>query len=354
MIKVLIFAQHLNGGGAERVLVNYLSQLDYTRFQVTLVLAQKLGVFIDLVPKQVKVVSLNKRKTMFCLPSLRQLIIKLNPDVVYSTLIRTSIILSLAITGLSNKPKLILRSPNSPKLLSENKQSNALQEFLLKRAYQAADLVIAQTKEMAIELEHYYALEKNKVQVVLNPVNKKLIDSLLLNQASPFDSNYINVVAAGRLTKQKGFDILISSFADVVNLNPKFRLHIIGEDVDNQLSSLITLAKCLKIESFVTFHGFQLNPYTYFKFCDLYVLSSRWEGLPNTVLENLYLQKPIVATRCISFMEDIINNGQNGWLVDVDNEEMITRAILNFSMLSATKESATEKDFDINSLFQEV
>lgn len=351
MIEILIFAPNLNGGGAERVLVNYLSNLDYHKFSVTLVLAERKGVFLNLVPEEVNVISLNKRKTVFCFNKLRKLIIKLKPDIVYSTLIRTHIVLTLSLLALVTKPRLILRSPNSPKLLKEHKMLNFVQDRLLNYCYRRADFVIAQTPEMKPELIKYHRVDAKKIKVVMNPLDKVNIDVLSKVGEAPFDFNKINVVAAGRIIKQKGFDVLIESFNLVLKKNKKFHLHILGEDVVGELSQLKERAKELEIEQHITFHGFQENPYIFYKHADLFVLSSRWEGLPNTVLENLYMNKPIIATRCIPSLNALISNGVNGWLVDVENVEELAIAILDYNLIKMKNNSSLLGLTDINQLF---
>ena len=83
------------------------------------------------------------------------------------------------------------------------------------------------------------------------------------------------------------------------------------------------------LSNVVTLPGFQSNPYPYFKFADLYILSSRFEGLPNTVLESLYLRTACVATRCIPFMADIIQEPDNGALVEVEDVESLAEKLLH-------------------------
>ena len=91
------------------------------------------------------------------------------------------------------------------------------------------------------------------------------------------------------------------------------------------------------MEKNVIFLGFQENPYRFFYYADLYVLSSRWEGLPNTILENMFLGKRIVSTRCIEFLETIIKDGENGYLVEVDDIKTLSTRILTFDNLHEKK-----------------
>jgi glycosyltransferase involved in cell wall biosynthesis len=251
-----------------------------------------------------------------------------------------------------NKPKIILRSPNSPKLIFENKELNFIIKKLLNIVYNSADKIIAQTPEMKDEIIAYHNVDSSKIEVFLNPIDNELIEQKILNIENPFDSKKINIVAAGRLLKQKGFDILIESLNIIINNknNIDFKLSIIGEDVVNEKKNLEKLISIYNIEKYVEFLGFQDNPYKFFYYSDLYVLSSRWEGLPNTVLENLYLKKPIIATRCIPFMDSLIIDGENGFLVDVENKEQLANAIINYKKIKPI--NFNKKKLNIDSIFE--
>ena len=146
--KVVFFLPNLHGGGAERVSITMLRKLDKSKFDITLVLVKKVGDFIELVPSNVNIIDLNLQKTIFSYFKFRNIIQKIQPDIVFSTLIRTHNVLYLALYGIQNKPKIILRSPNSPKLLLENNQLGRWSRFLLEKAYKRANLILAQTPEM--------------------------------------------------------------------------------------------------------------------------------------------------------------------------------------------------------------
>ncbi|PML94606.1 glycosyltransferase [Vibrio breoganii] len=346
--KILFFIPHLSGGGAERVAVNIMNQLDSKKYEVYLViLNRKHCEIIDIVSPSVKLIELGVDKTIISVLKLRNVISTINPHFLFSTLIRSHIAVDLALKFLKNKPKVIYRSPNSPKLLIENKQLSGLTKYLLDHSYRRADIVLAQTPEMKKELESYHKVSINKITVMLNPINREYINRSIESENNPFDCRLINVVAAGRLIYQKGFDILIESFSEVIKNNKKFRLFIVGEDVCNEKEKYLNIARNLGISDYVCFLGFQNNPYKYFYFSDLYVLSSRWEGLPNTVLENLYLKKPIIATKCIPFMNELISDGNNGILVDVNNVSELSRAILNYKEINTDYKSI---DFNTSSL----
>lgn len=350
--NILIFMQNLAGGGAERVVLNIIKKLDKDRFNICLVLVSKTGELLDQLPEHIELINLNKISTSSAVLPLKKAINQFKPDIVFSSLARTHIVLYLALRLSGVKSHLILRSPNSPKQYMKSKPIGLISRYLLGVAYRSCKLLIAQTDSMKSELIEYHGVKKEKIKVFLNPVDFGNIDLLIKNTVNPFDNDYINIVAAGRIIEQKGFDVLIESFATVVKANPKFRLFIIGEDVIGEKTKLEKLAQTLSISDYISFLGFQSNPYKFYLNADLYVLSSRWEGMPNTVLENLYLEKCVVATKCIPFLSDIIEDGKNGVLVDVEDTQALAEAILAYEKLSPVKFEIFDKiGGDVNALF---
>ena len=93
--------------------------------------------------------------------------------------------------------------------------------------------------------------------------------------------------------------------------------------------NLIQLTKDLGIENSVIFHDYISNPYSYYVNCDLFILSSYKEGFPNVMLENYYLNTPIVATKCVPIVEQLIINEQNGYVCEINDLNCLTQSILN-------------------------
>ena len=337
--KLILFTlPNLNGGGAERVIVNILNSLDEKKFDRHLFLAQNTGIYFKTLSSSVTLHVNNFRKTLLSFFSLRKSIVKTKPKIIFSTTHRMNLLVILVTLILREKYITVLRLPNSPKLEIENKQLSFLEILLYRYAYNKATYIVAQTPEMLEEIKIFFHVKEEKIKLFLNPIDKKLIDKSTQNIKNPFDKDFINVVAAGRLTHQKGFDTLIQSFKYVVEQNPNFRLYIIGKETNKEyVRKLKNLIISFQLKSSIFLLGFQENPYRYFYYCDLYVLSSRWEGLPNTVLENLYLKKTIVATKCIPFMETLIEDKKTGLLVDVEQPKALANAILNYKCIKAEK-----------------
>jgi len=331
--KIIFFMANLLAAGAERVTINIIKKLDQDFFNISLVMVSKEGILLEEIPSYVKIIDLNAKKTLFSIFKFRKVIQNIQPDIIYSTMAHTSIAQYLALFYIKNKPFIILRNPTSPKLLFQEGGHKITWRFLLKKAYQSSNKILAQTPEMKKELIHYYNLPSEKIDIFINPLDETGLNQKTNNISNPFNKKNINVVAAGRLTHAKAFDILLEAFKIVVENNPKFILHIIGRD-DGEKQLLLNMRKELNLEKHINFLGFQSNPYLFFYFSDLFVLSSRREGLPNTVLENLYLKKPIVSTRCIPYMSTLINHGENGYLVPIEDPKSLASAILDFKSLT--------------------
>jgi glycosyltransferase involved in cell wall biosynthesis len=331
--KITFVLSTLTGGGAERVTLNIISLLDKDKFDINLIVLQEYGEYLAQIPKDITLHILHVKRTLFSVFALRKKIQHIKPDIVYATLFHTNIALYASIMGLREKPKIVLRNPTSPKRIIEAGEISFFYRKALQKVYNNVNMVIAQTPEMKNEIAHYFNVNKDKIEVFINPLDTDKINRLTHNIKNPFDKKHINIVAAGRLSYEKGFDVLIQSFSEIVKTDQRFFLHIIGKD-EGEYENLFSQIKTLSLDKYVKLWGFQQNPYKFFKYCDLYVLSSRIEGLPNTVLESLYLGKPVVATRCIPFMDTLVSEGNNGYIVDIENVEALKNAILKYDELN--------------------
>tara|TARA_Y100001970_G_C14259811_1_gene879189 strand:- start:16790 stop:17857 length:1068 start_codon:yes stop_codon:yes gene_type:complete len=346
--KILFALPNLIGGGAERVLVNIINQVDSKKYKIFLLLLNKQGPLHSCLTNEIHIIDLNIKRTRYSLFKVIKAINKINPNVVFSTTHRMNIIVLVASFLTKNKVKVIAREPNMPSLLINNKQLTSIKLKIISFLYKNAFKIIAQTDEMKKDIVKIYNVLEQNVFTIYNPIDYDFIDKSADSGQDPFNHNYINIVASGRIIDQKAYDVLIKAFKIVIEKNPNFRLYILGDDVVGLKQELLELVEKLKLDSFIFFEGFVKNPYSYYKYSDLFVLSSRWEGLPNTVLENLYLEKPIVVTDCINYLSDLIINGENGFIVPVNDYKILGEKILNYNRLEPKN---TYIPTDINVLF---
>jgi len=132
------------------------------------------------------------------------------------------------------------------------------------------------------------------------------------------------IVACGRLHRQKGFDVLLRAFATVAG-QVSSELWLLGEGSERR--ALEALARQLGVSDRVRFLGFQSNPLSFFRAADLFVLSSRWEGFGNVVVEALGCGTPVVATDCPFGPAEILGAQKWGRLVPVENSAALAAAM---------------------------
>lgn len=259
--------------------------------------------------------------------------------------------------------RLLLLSPLFPKIKFVVRNDNGLytipkqQQLTLRLTYKLADKIITQTEEMENELISL-GIKKKKIQTLHNPLNIQEIkeNALLYN---PFEGNNSRkFVAVGRFAKQKGFDVLIEAFNFVVKEIPESELYIVGDtaygnsEVANELNELISK---YQLSGKVFFPGFQDNPYPYVANADVFVLSSRYEGLPNSLIEALALGKPCAATKCIPIISRIIQDRKNGFLASPDNPQELANAMIDALKLKDIENTySPSQDTDFVRLFNDI
>lgn len=310
--NIVFILPNLNGGGAERVAVTFLRSLDFTKLSVTLVLFHKTDNLAHLLPEQVNIIDLQTFSTSKSLPRLISVLKEIEPEVVFTTHSRVAFLTRMA-RLFTPKFKHIARMQGSPLKEKEEGEYGSIARLLYSVGFRGADVVIAQTASMKEEGANVFKIPKEKITVLNNPIDKAYIDEAIKTNEKIFPVNEYSIVAAGRLSYEKGFDFLIEALPKIIENIPNIKLHILGSD-QGQESLLRQMIQELKLEQYVVFHGFISNPYPFYNQCDLFVLPSRHEGCPNVVLENYYLNTAIVATPCAAVISEVITDGENGYV----------------------------------------
>ncbi len=350
---ILFVLPSLSGGGAERVTTNIINLIKKNNFNINILLINNIGPHKDLIfDNNINIINLNKKHARTSYFKLVKIINTIKPDIVFSTLQHVNILLLIFKRLYKSKPKLIIREANTPSQFMGNLNlfKKKLFLFLLKTQYKKADLIIAQCDEMRDDIISTYKLNNvDNVITIYNPIDVKFIKNKSTD-FNPFNDTYVNIVSIGRLTYQKGFDILLKSISIVRELYPNVFLTIVG---DGELRNyLIRLSNDLNIQNSVNFVGFQNNPYPYIKYSDLYVLSSRWEGFPNTLLEAITLNKKVVSTNCKSGTFEILNDYENGIIVKTDDPVSLAEGIIS-SIKKEIKYSEKYKKYDATIIVKE-
>lgn len=344
--KICFYIDSFLVGGIEKVLLQYLKNIDKEKFDISLIIGFKLDELEKLksdIPEEIKVeyifkndlyCSLKKKKSLGKISFLEKIffeflsfwkkIIFFN---IFSKKIKDiDIIVDFDMTLARHihkiSKKIITFCHFSPK--NYHRGIKARQEKLGKRLniYNRVVMISEDMKEEAIEMYPYL---EDKLLCLYNPLNISFIKDLSFREVTDERITKKYILAIGRLEEtQKDFTTLLKAYAKIEN-EIKEKLYIIGDGKDKK--SLEKLSKGLKIEERVEFLGFQKNPYTWIRNASLFVHSSKFEGLPTVLIEALALEKLIVATDCPTGPREILNFGKNGKLTKLQDESDLAQGI---------------------------
>jgi glycosyltransferase involved in cell wall biosynthesis len=191
-----------------------------------------------------------------------------------------------------------------------------------------ASAVIAPSEGVARNLVRRVGVDLQAVTVIPNPIDLERVFTLAA-EGVPMPESHGRpiVVGVGRLVAQKDFETLIRAVAILDDRRAPVHLLVLGDGPER--AALEALTRSLGIEAHITFAGRVTNPYAYVKRAHVFVLSSRWEGLPNVLLEALAVGTPVVATDCPSGPREILEDGRWGRLVGVGDADAMAAGILD-------------------------
>jgi glycosyltransferase involved in cell wall biosynthesis len=335
-VKALFFLPSMEGGGAERVMAEILRHINRERIKPVLVLLNphENSPYRESIPKGIKVIVV-QRKSDSTVDKIKQYVgflkavIREKPHVIVSMLTHCNIMAISA--GLLFRKKIIISEHNTLSEVAKTKDGRRMLWFsttpLVKIFYRFADKIIAVSEGVKADLIEEFNIPPGIVEVIHNPIDLKRISELCNRPVEHFffREGVPVILSVGRLVPQKGFDILLKAFSNVIK-EMDARLIILGEGQEKE--SLSRLANELAIAEKVSFLGFQNNPYKFISKADVFVLSSRYEGLPMVLLEAMACDTPVVSTDCKSGPREILQNAKCGVLVQTESMDALSMAIL--------------------------
>jgi len=248
--------------------------------------------------------------------SLRRRIKGIGPDAVLSFLTQTNIATVIATRGLDTHT--VISERNDPRLQRHHPRV----EFLRRVVYRWADVVSANSKGALTALEPI--VPKHKLAFLPNPLVASSTGEAV-TFAAP------TVVTVGRLVEQKGIDVLLAAWAKVVVQLPGWRLAIIG---DGPLGSeLKALARNLGIEGSIDWIGHVSDPFPYLRAAKVFVMTSRFEGMPNALLEAMVCGLPTIVSDASPGPCELIGTGESqaGLIVPVEDAGATADAIISLA-----------------------
>lgn len=293
-------------GGAQRVFVTILRHLDREAFEPHLALLQASGPYLADVPPDVPVHVLDVSRVRYAMPAIVRLIWKLRPEAVISTLIHLNFLLASSKAFWPAGVRLFIRETITvSRFLEEEVRQPMLWNFWYRRLYGRADAIVCQCNAMCRDLTETFGIRAEKMVQIYNPVETGRLHVLVEDAQNPYDTARPNLIAVGRLENQKGFDLLLEAMALVIRTCPSACLTILGDGPLRE--PLQKQREILGLSHSVRFVGFLENPFPYYRWADLFVLTSKYEGLPNAMLEAIALGTRALATDCRGGVQEIVD-----------------------------------------------
>ncbi len=317
MKKILFFTYASSGGGAERVMTHLANSFAERGFSCTYLSLIENG-YYDLderVKRETVKVSSGKRRVFSELKAIRRYIRKNSFDKVIVFGYPVSIKIALATVGMSMKGKLIMSERNDPNSNIRSRAKRRLRNW----AYTRADRVVFQTEEA---MNFFPRAVRKRGIIIPNPLVKRIV-------CEKSDTEPNRLIAAGRIDEQKNFSLLIRAFSIFHKSHPQYRLDIYGSpEKTEEVGKLTALISALDLASSVRLCGFSKEIQREMAASSLYVSSSDYEGISNSMIEAMAVGLPVVCTDCpCGGARMMIEDHVNGILVPVGKAEPLAAAL---------------------------
>ena len=325
--KLIIFMPSIEGGGVEKnlfIISNFLSKKINNVILITASYHYNkyFNKKIKIINPKVKFWDLcgRKAKYLICLYILLKEIIKTKKILIFAFQANIYCIILAKIFNV----KIITRSNSSPSGWSKNFFKKILYKIILR----LSNKVIVNSLEFKKEMKKKFFID---TKCIYNPLNTKEIKILAKEKVkfNFFKKNCINILNIGRFVDQKDHFTLLKALK-VINHKINFRILIIGKGINkNRMTEYI---KSNQLNKKVKIINFQKNPYKYIRLCDVFILSSIYEGLPNVLLEAIALKKFVISSSCPTGPKEILSNGKGGFLFNPGNYMLLAKKIEMFDI----------------------
>jgi glycosyltransferase involved in cell wall biosynthesis len=324
--RILLLIPHLGGGGAERVMALLARGLSPDKYEVHLGVITQTPTDGAEISAWVAIHALGARRVRAGALPLLSLVRRLNPDMILSGMFHLSFLVLLLRPLFPCATRIVVRQNGT---VSSALALDGLHWYtrpLYRLLYRRADRIICQTEAMAADLAGELDIAPDRLAVLPNPVDVDAIrDSFAPGPGLP-DATAPHLLAVGRLSREKGFDLLLQAFVSVRSQFSGARLTIAGNGPEE--SELKSQCHQLGLDSVVRFPGHVPNPWQSFPDASLYVLSSRHEGLPNALLEAAAAGLPTVASPASGGLVDLLRGQPGVWLAPAASAEALAGTLL--------------------------
>lgn len=330
---ISFFISSMSDGGAERVTLNLVNNLARRYpYEVDLVLASASGPFVNQIDEKVTVVDLEAANTRSSLFKLSRYIRTRRPIAVVAAMHHANIVALIANKICFNHSTKVIATLHINLSISLENPTNIRGKYILpaiRITYRWAHAIVGVSQGVVDDFLKHVESAKPNISVIFNPVitaELKRKSKHEVNHRWLQDKSKQTVLAAGRLGKQKNFELLIDAFKLIEN-ETTASLLILGEGDSRKLLQKRIID--YELESRIELIGFVENPYAYMSQANVFVMSSIFEGLPTVLIEALYCGATLVSTDCPSGPREILNDGEFGTLVPTQDIVALSQGILD-------------------------
>jgi glycosyltransferase involved in cell wall biosynthesis len=305
---------HLGGGGAEKVFALLAQSLSREKYELHLGLVSQATVSANLFPPGIIIHALGASRIRSAGFRLAGLVRRLRPRVILSGMYHLNFLVLLLRPFFPRPVRILVRQNGTVSSALAFGNTPRYTHHLYSSLYRHADKVICQSAAMASDLAHELSVKPTRLAVLPNPIDVDAIRLAMEQGLGRWLGPGPHLLAVGRLSREKGFDLLLEALDSVRQCFPTADLTIAGAGPDEGLLK----ARCheLALESAVCFAGLTAQPAALFEGASAFVLSSRQEGMPNALLEAAAGGLPIVALPASGGIVDLLRDQPGAWLAN--------------------------------------
>ena len=326
--SVAIYVPKLWGGGAEVSMLRLAQGLSQSGIDVTVLVHNAERPVIG--ATGIRIVDLRARRSLAALPALVRELRRAPPDVLIAALPHNNIlaVVARALSGARCSVILTEHTPLSVLMRTATGPKYQVLPWLVPLAYRRSDAVVAVSNGVRDDFERILRASAPRIEVISNPILpanwRELASELpphpwLADEAPPF------ILSVARFSTEKDLPTLVRAFARIRRDHPETRLLLVGDGPDRP--ALRETIESLGIEDCVQLAGWIDNPFPYMRRARALVLSSRFEGFGNVLVEAMACGTPVVSTDCPVGPAEVLQGGAYGELVPLDDEELLAEAI---------------------------
>lgn len=323
---VLLLIPHLGGGGAERVCALLAQGLSREKYEVHLATVSQATPPVEVFPPGVTLHAFGAPRVRLGAFRLLALVRHLKPRVILSGMFHLNFLVLLLHPLFPRSTRVLVRQNSTVSAALTSETLPVYTRLLYRLLYRRADRVICQSTAMADDIASELGIPRDRLIVLRNPVEVETLRAATGAHDNLWTGPGPHLLAVGRLSREKGFDLLLQALVTVREHIPHAGLVIAG--VGPEENALKKLSRDLGLESAVRFAGHVEKPSVYFPDATVFVLSSRHEGLPNALLEAAAGGLPIVALPASAGLRDLLRDQPGTWLAPEISAEALANTLL--------------------------